>query len=134
MRNRLLYWICSKFSFYTNLKSLVDQLHTQTVLDASRIATLEDIIAHRMTAKATTANKLSVTSHAIHRYRERHKGSGTDTEISKKLYKLLLQQLSTMDTLPDGEYILERNVRGIVQNNTLVTIVPKRDIGKPRLK
>jgi len=134
MQNRLLYWFCSKFSLYTNLKSLVDQLSAKIVLNASRIATLEDIVANRMTAKATTANKISVSSHAIHRYRERHKGLGTDTEISKKLYKLLLQQLATMDTLPDGEYILERNVRGIVQNNTLVTIVPKRDIGKPRLK
>ena len=134
MKNRILYWLCSKFSHYINLENIVDQLHVQTVRDTSRIASLEDIIANRMTAKATTANKLSVSSHAIHRYRERHKGSGTDTEISKKLYKLLLQQLATMDTLPDGEYILERNVRGIVQNNTLVTIVPKRDIGKPRLK
>jgi hypothetical protein len=134
MQNRLLYWFCSKFSLYTNLKSLVDQLSAKIVLNASRIATLEDIVANRMTAKATTANKISVSSHAIHRYRERHKGLGTDTEISKKLYKLLLQQLAAMDTLPDGEYILERNVRGIVQNNTLVTIVPKRDIGKPRLK
>ena len=134
MKNKLLYWLCSKFSLYTNLVDIVAQLHTQTSLDVNRITMLEDIIANRMTAQATTANKLSVSSHAIHRYRERHKGSGTDTEISKKLYKLLLQQLATMDTLPDGEYILERNVRGIVQNNTLVTVVPKRDIGKPRLK
>jgi len=134
MLNKLLdYLIPERVELRILIQSLDDMsktVETQRI----KIQKLEDTLSQQKTKYATEASKLAITSHAVHRYRERCGGTGTDDEIYKMLMKLLLQQLYTMDRLPDGGYDLKRGVRGTVVNNTLVTILPPRDIGKPRLR
>lgn len=134
MWNRFLDFICpvrirlqSKLQFIEHLLSTIESLE-------ANINKLEDVIATNKTTFTTEISKLAVTSHAIHRFRERHKGQGTDEDISKMLTKLLMQQLYTMDKLQDGQYTLKKGIVGVVKNNTLVTIIPTRDYGKPKLK
>ena len=134
MINKLLDLICPARKRVSSLEGIISYI---TEVDESKrlqIQRLEDVLAHKRTELASTIDKLYVTSHAIHRYRERHNGKGTDDDISTMLYKCMIQQLATTDTLMDGTYDLKRGLRGRIQNNTLVTILPKRDIGAPRLK
>ena len=134
MFNKILNIICPSRKQAATLYQKLQEIEQINEQYRQRIQKLEDTIAAKKTTFATTIDKLSVTSHAIHRYRERHKGKGTDKDIERMLYKCLLQQLATMDTLPDGEYTLRKNVKGRVINNTLVTILPRRDNGSPKLK
>jgi hypothetical protein len=99
-----------------------------------KITNLEDAIASNKTKFATEVSKLSITSHAVYRYRERCKGKGSDDDIYKLLMKYLVQQLHITDKLSDGKYTLSKGVTGQVVNNTLVTVLPNRDIGRPKLK
>lgn len=84
----------------------------------------EDLLANR-NAKATVAQSLVVTDHAVHRYRTRIGFKGSDDELKKMIYKLTIRHLSTMDQLPDGRYDLGKNVIAAVKDNTVVTIVPR---------
>lgn len=127
MIKRLLKWLCpSTYKLASAELALATQLKT--------IQRLEDIISNKKSQLSTTIDKLSITSHAIHRYRERHGGKGSDQDIERMLYKCLVQQLHCMDTLPDGTYDLRKNVKGVVSNNTLVTVLPHRQYGKPKLR
>ena len=84
----------------------------------------EDLLANR-NAKATVAQSLVVTDHAVHRYRQRIGFKGSDDELKKMIYKLTIRHLSTMDKLPDGRYDLGKNVIAAVKDNTVTTIVPR---------
>lgn len=77
---------------------------------------------------------ISVTDHAIHRYKERCGAKGTTDELRKQLYSKLIKLFATFDELPDGKYVLDKGVEGQIINNTLVTVLPKRKRGSPRLK
>jgi len=109
---------------------LLEEAETSRV----QIQKLQDVIANKKTKLATTVDKLSITAHAIHRYRQRHNGKGTDEDISKMLHKCLLNQLATTDKLQDGEYVLKKGVVGVVANNTLVTVLPTRKVNTPSIK
>lgn len=135
----MLNWILNKLAekseilnnYKISTKELIDKISTLNKL----VDSLEMTIASNKTDTAKYIDKLHVTSHAIHRYRERHKGKGTDKEISDMLFKLLLEQLRSMDTLPDGEYVLKRGVVGVIVQDTLVTIIPKRSaVAVPKLR
>ncbi len=125
MFNKLLNKLCPSRAIVPALELAIANYVTDIEQQRKLIQKLEDIIANKKTIAATTVDKLSVSSHAIHRYRERHKGKGTDDDISKMLYKALLEQLASMDTLPDGKYPLRKGVIGVVKDNTLVTVLPR---------
>ena len=133
MFDSILNFICPFRRKIIELTYELEQIRAINERYRQRIQKLEDVISAKKTKLSQTIDKISITSHAIHRYRERHKGKGTDEDIARMLYKCLLQQLATMDTLPDGEYVLRKNVKGRVINNTLVTVLPNRDIGAPKL-
>jgi len=133
MLTKLLEFVCPSLKRVKQLEGIIEYITQIDEEKRVQIQRLTDTLANRKAVLTTTVDKLAVTSHAVHRYRERHKGKGSDEEISKMLYKCLLEQLATMDTLPDGTYDLRKNVKGIISNNTLVTVLPKRDVGKPRL-
>jgi len=84
----------------------------------------EDLLANR-NAKATVAQSLIVTDHAVHRYRQRIGFGGSDDELRKMIYKLTIRHLSTMDKLPDGRYDLGKNIIAAVRDNTVTTIIPR---------
>ncbi len=82
----------------------------------------EDMLANR-NAVCTQAQALFVTNHAIQRYKERIGYSGSDEDLRKKIYKLTVRHLATMDKLEDGTYDIEHNVRARVKDNTVCTIM-----------
>lgn len=134
MWNKLLDFLCPARVqldlMQSNTKRLIDAINEYSI----KVSNLEGALTDKLTMFSKESNKLSVTSHAVHRYKERYKIKASDEDVSKELTKLLIQQLYTMDTLPDGKYTLKKGVVGVVKNNTLVTIIPKRDYGKPKLK
>ncbi len=99
-----------------------------------RLQQMKDLAATNKTLFTDFVSKLSATSHAIHRYRERHKGKGTDKEISKMLFNLLIQQLNATDRLQDGRPPLKKGLVGVIKDNTLVAILPTQTVGAPKLK
>jgi hypothetical protein len=110
----------------TEATALIEELTINVNLLRARNADLNDMVSDKLSARATSANKLSVSAHAIKRYKDRYNSKASDDEVSKKLYNALLKQLGSMDTLPDGKYSIDKGVTGVVQNHTLVTILPKR--------
>ena len=134
MINKLLDWLCPSRKQVVAYQSEAIGFINEIAFYKTTIQRLEDILAAKKNESTTTFEELSVSAHAIHRYRERCKGKGTDDEIRKYLYKGLIRQLATMDTLPNGHYTLYKGVTGRIENNTLVTVIPNRDIGAPKLK
>jgi len=89
----------------------------------SKLQKLEDILADKKSSEATIYNELAVSAHAVHRYKERINNKLTNADVSKMLYKALIRQLYTMDTLQDGRYSLFKGVVGVVKDKTLVTVL-----------
>ena len=111
------------------IKVYADKLSTSTIIIDSlqtQIHSLENTLAKIKVNKATVIDKLSVTAHAVHRYRERHNDKGSDEEIYTMLYKALIKETQKLDTLPDGIYTLRKGVAYQVINFTLVTVLPGR--------
>jgi len=133
MIDKLLDWICPSRAKLEEYEATLLICSARIKFHKENIQRLEDLLADKKNEATTTYNELSVSAHAIHRYRERCKGKGTDEEIRKYLYKGLIRQLATMDTLPNGHYTLYKGVTGRIENNTLVTVIPNRDIGAPKL-
>ena len=125
MFNTLLDFICPARKALRAYKKLLDDSLDISAKLAAKLQRLEGVLAEKKSKLTTTIDSLHVTSHAIHRYRERHKGKGTDDDIRKMLYKALIRQLATMNSLPDGKYQIAKNIWGQVINNTLVTVLPK---------
>lgn len=133
MIDRLLNWLCPSRAKLEGYEATTIICSARVKSHKEKIQRLEDLLADKKNGATTTYNELSVSAHAIYRYRERCKGKGTDEEIRKYLYKGLVRQLATMDTLPNGHYTLYKGVTGRIENNTLVTVIPNRDIGAPKL-
>ena len=85
----------------------------------------EDLLANKNT-KTALSQQLTITNHCIYRYKERGKFAGTNEDIRRKIYKMLARNLLVMDSLPDGNYDLDKNLLAVVKDNTAVTCKPRR--------
>jgi len=130
MFKKLLAMICpmpkAQIELEFKLQTLNNELRNQRI----QIQSLTDTLANKMTKASSGISKLAVSAHAVHRYKERHNAKGNSAEISKTLLKYLIEQMATMDTLPDGKYPLTKNVIGVVSNQTLVTVLPRNASNK----
>ena len=86
---------------------------------------LEDMLANR-SGGAVLAQSLTVSQHAIHQSRTRLNYTGSDEDIRKRIYKLAMRNLHTLNRFEDGEYELDRNSRCRIRDNTVVTVVKRR--------
>ena len=82
----------------------------------------EDLLANK-NGKATIAQQLYVTDHAVHQYRKRVGFGGSDDELRKMIYKLTIRHLHSMDRLQDGHYKISDKAAVRVKDNTVCTIV-----------
>jgi len=117
--------ICPANKQVVTLNQAVKDIVYTNELSRLRVQKLEDTLAQRKSDLTTTVDKMSVTNHSIFRYRERHNGQGSDEDIRKMLYKALLQQLTTTDTLQDGKISIRKGIYGVVKDHSLVTILPR---------
>lgn len=85
----------------------------------------EDLLTNK-NASCTEAQRIFITDHAIHRYKERGGFTGTNEDLRKKMYKLLARHLLVLDKLADGEYDLDKNIVCRVKDNTAVTCMTRR--------
>ena len=134
MLSKLLDLLCPLRVAYRDSTKAVKQTAETLKVMSIKLQHQEDLASNTKTIFTDEVSKLAVTSHAIHRYRERHKGKGSDDEISRMLFKLLIKQLYTMDILPDGKYSLKKGLVGVIKGNTLVTVLPTQPVGMPKLK
>lgn len=106
-------------------KDLEEANLTQSRLK-SNVNALAETLAYIKVNKATPIDRLSVTAHAVHRYRERHKAKGTDAELYKELYKAVVRETANLDSIPNGVYTVRTGVALQVVDETVVTVLPKR--------
>jgi regulator of replication initiation timing len=96
-----------------------------------KIEELTTTLSEELAGKQTEAGKISITQHAIHRYRERCNGIGTDDDIRKFLLKGILKHLGATDTLSDGKYSISKGIIAIIQDNSVVTVI-NTQMDKPK--
>ncbi len=101
-----------------NVKQANRDLHT-------KLQRMEDLLANR-NASAVLVQSLTVSQHAIFRAKTRLKYAGSDDDIRRRIYKLTMRNLATMDSLPDGEYELDRNAVCRIKDNTVTTVLARR--------
>ena len=125
MWTKLLHLICPQLP---RLKKSLDEMVTLNQQQRHALQKLEDVVSRDKNATTTEVDKIVVPNHAIHRYRQRFDGKGTDDNIRMLLYKLVTRLLYTMDTLPDGDYTLSRGMTGRIIDSTLVTIFKSKSV------
>ena len=102
------------------------EYHVQLIVKSqkqnTRIQLLENLLANE-NALGVTAKSLTISQHALHRYRQRIGYTNTDDELRKMLYKGCMRHLATMDKLSDGNYqVGQRGALAVIKDNTVVTI------------
>jgi len=117
--------------FYNTFFGITRLQSLQLKYDALQISEqrLADMLANK-NGGAVLAQSLTVSQHAIYRSRERLNYVGTDDEIRKRIYKLAIRNLATLDKLEDGAYQLDRNSEFRVKDNTVTTVMYRRGYKK----
>ena len=130
-------WLCPETSNLPILLKRVNNLKTQIVILTNKLRRsenhtkrLNDLITSKNT-ECTQAQRIYVTDHAIHQYKARvpkeaKKNLGSNEDIRKKIYNMVIKHLHTLDKLSDGAYDIDKNMVCRIKDNTVVTCLPRR--------
>lgn len=106
------------------LEVTTKKLRESLAIYQARADRYEHILSDK-NAATCKAQTLYVTEHAVSRYKQRIGYNGDDNSLRKLIYKQTIRHLSSLDSLPDGRYDLNKNVVAKVKDNTVVTIIPR---------